>query len=230
MEQTDNLAQWDSLLVAKVNLGLNYEFWPAQQLGSRPTMLVLHGRGDVKESFHWLPAAIGRDDLNFIFLDAPDPYGSGHSWYDLPPKQGPGIIRSRKLLENVLSHIIHTVGLKPTEIYLCGFSQGALMSIDVGLRSNHILGGVVALSGYVFFMEEYPQAFSKVATQQKFFVAHGQDDEVLPIENTKKSVEQLRAHGISIDFREYANLAHSIDEGDELSDIQAFISKMLEVC
>lgn len=38
-------------------------------------------------------------------------------------------------------------GIKSSNIVLAGFSQGACMSLTVGLRLNYRLGGIVALSG-----------------------------------------------------------------------------------
>lgn len=47
------------------------------------------------------------------------------------------------------------------------------MCLDVALRYPKHLGGIVGISGYVFFEEEYPAAFSKVAQEQKFWISHG---------------------------------------------------------
>ncbi|HVJ65952.1 MAG TPA: hypothetical protein VM901_11895, partial [Bdellovibrionota bacterium] len=47
---------------------LDYEFWPALEAPSRRLMIVLHGRGDTGEGFHWLPAALGVESMNFLFL------------------------------------------------------------------------------------------------------------------------------------------------------------------
>src|SRR5687767_10542212 len=86
---------FDELVTGAFSSPFPYEFWPALDDQSRKLMIVLHGRGDSGAGFHWLPEQLGRDDLAYLFLQAPDPYGPGYSWYGLPPNQGPGVERTR---------------------------------------------------------------------------------------------------------------------------------------
>jgi len=206
---------------------LKYEFWPALDEKSNKLLVVLHGRGDSPEGFHFLPAALGIESFNFLFLQAPDPYYSGYSWYDVPPHQGPGIVRSRELIFALLDKLQTDVGLKSTDIYLFGFSQGSLMSLDVALRYPKHLGGVIGVSGYVFFEDEYPAAFSKIAREQKFWVSHGRFDEMLDYEKSRASVKRLRELGISIDWNPI-DKGHTIDEADEIPHIKLFLQRLLD--
>lgn len=206
---------------------LKYEFWPALDKDSSKLLIVLHGRGDSPEGFHFLPAALGIDAFNFLFLEAPDPYHSGFSWYDLAPHQASGIIRSRELLFALLDKLQSEHKVKSTDIFLFGFSQGCLMCLDVVLRYSKHLGGVVGVSGYVFFEEQYPSAFSKVAQEQKIWVSHGRFDEVLEFEKTQNAIERLRSLGISIDWNPI-DKGHTIDEVDELPHIKLFFRRLLD--
>ena len=79
-------------------MALHTELIPASQKASRRLMIMLHGLGDSIEGFRWLPEALNIPDLIYLFLDAPDPWGDGFSWYALPPHQAPGVLRSRGLL------------------------------------------------------------------------------------------------------------------------------------
>lgn len=92
-------------------------------------MVVLHGRGDSPEGFHFLPAALGIESFHFLFLQAPDAYHFGFSWYDLPPHQGPGIIRSRNLIIELLNKIEIEANIKSTDIFLFGFSKDVLCAL-----------------------------------------------------------------------------------------------------
>lgn len=215
------------LITNEIDLGLRYELWPALEESSRKTMLVLHGRGDSMEGFHWLPEALRIDAMNYLFLNAPDPYATGYSWYDLPPNQGPGVVRSRTALTHALDVLQSQVGLRPADLFLFGFSQGCLMSMDVGLRYPALLGGIVGVSGYVHFLEEYPAAFSPCALRQKFLVTHGTDDDMVPMDRMKPSVERLRKLGVKIDWREYAK-DHSVDPARELPEIRERLNVWLE--
>ncbi len=206
---------------------LRFEFWPALVEKSHKLLVVLHGRGDSPEGFHFLPAALEIEEFNFLFLEAPDPYYTGFSWYDLPPAQGPGILRSRQLIFSLLDKLQADAGLRSTDIFLFGFSQGALMSVDVALRYPKHLGGVVAASGYVFFEEEYPAAFSKVAREQKFWISHGRQDEMLEFAKSQRSVERLRSQGISVDWNPI-DKGHTIDEVDEIPHMKLFLQRLLD--
>lgn len=190
-------------------------------------MIVLHGRGDRGEGFHWLPEALGINSLNYLFLDAPYPYGPGQSWYDPPPRQGPGILHSRQILNRLLDTLQRECGVEAKDIFLFGFSQGCLMSIDVALRYPQRLGGIIGVSGYVFFEEEYPAQLAACARQQKFLITHGYQDDMLDIARTRDSIARLQAMGLAIDWREF-NKAHTIDPDDEIPCLQMRLQFWLE--
>ncbi len=216
----------DALIKGELELGLKYEFWPALDSQSKKILIVLHGRGDSPEGFHFFPGALDIEELHTLFLRAPDPYGSGYSWYDLPPAQGPGVIRSRRLLMNCLDRLCEG-GFLARNIFLCGFSQGCLMTLDVGLRYPQVLGALIGMSGYLFFEEEYPDAFSAVAKKQRFWISHGLQDEMLPFAKTEASINHLRSLGITIDWSPL-DKAHNVDEVEEIALIQGFLTTQLE--
>jgi phospholipase/carboxylesterase len=223
------VSRFDPLLVQSLRAGLDYEFWPAERPDSKKLLIVLHGRGDTLEGFQWLPEQLGIEEFNYLFLQAPDAFSFGYSWYDVAPNQGPGVIRSRELLFWLLDRLQAEMGLRSEDIFLFGFSQGCLMAIDVSLRYPKILGGVVGISGYVFFEDEYPQAFSKHARDQKIWVSHGHQDDVLAFDKTKISIERLRSLGLHIDWTAF-DKAHTVDEREELPQIHAFFRRLLDAC
>ena len=85
-----------------MKLPLNY-IWQPSHSPSKQLVIVLHGRGDSAEGFSWLQEELGIDSLNYLLLTAPTPYYTGYSWYDLAPRQLPGILESRRLLAEVLA-------------------------------------------------------------------------------------------------------------------------------
>lgn len=220
---------FERLITGEFSSPLQYEFWPADERNSRKTLIVLHGRGDSSEGFHWLPEALNLPEFNYLFLNAPDRSGIGFSWYEMAPRQGPGVTRSRRMLMDLLGRLQKEIGLSTQDIFLFGFSQGCLLTLDLALRYPKVFGGVVSLSGYVFFMEEYPQMLSPVVGSQHIFMTHGHDDEVLPLTVTRASVMALRHQGVHIDWREY-DKAHTIDVHTELPQIRAFLKHLLELC
>jgi len=221
-------ARFEKLLLGTSAWPLQYEFWPADNEESKKVVIVLHGRGDHFESYHWLPETLGIPDFNYLFLNAPDSWGGGYSWYDLAPKQAPGVVRSRRLLMEIVGSLQKDFGLNASDIFLFGFSQGCLLSLDMALRYPRAFGGIVGLSGYVFFMEEYPQALAPAAMHQRIFMTHGHQDEVLPLNVTRVSVNALRSYGVNIDWREY-DKAHTIDVVQEIPEVAAFLKHILDL-
>ena len=66
---------------------LDTEFIAATEKSSRRLMIVLHGLGDSMEGYRWWPEAMQLPWLNYLLVNAPDPYYGGFAWYDL---QDPG--------------------------------------------------------------------------------------------------------------------------------------------
>src|SRR5881628_3541377 len=81
---------------------LQTEFIRAEDKDSKQLMVVLHGVGDSVAGFRWLPSLLELPRMNYLLVNAPDPYYGGYSWYDFAGDKGVGIRRSRKLLFELL--------------------------------------------------------------------------------------------------------------------------------
>ena len=191
----------------------------------KPLMVVLHGRGDSPAGFEWLPDALGFSEMSYVFLQAPDPYFEGYSWYELPPNQLPGIQRSQKLLEQVFEKIIQT-GFAPERVFLFGFSQGCLMTLEFGGRFPHRLAGYIGVSGYCYDTEALIREASPEAKKGAWLVTHGTLDGVLPVSTTREQVEILQKNGLPIEYREYRK-AHTLDDQNEIPFLKAWIQARL---
>lgn len=200
---------------------LEYEFIPAQEAGSKRLLIMLHGLGDSRAGYRWLPQALDLPWLNYLLADAPDPYYGGFSWYDFAGDIVPGVRRSRQLLVELLD----AQGAKgfPSELtVLGGFSQGCLMSIDVGLRYPRRLAGILGISGYVCDPEQLIRELSPVAAQQRLLVTHGELDPMIPIKQVRQQIKLLQSAGLQIQWREF-HKAHTIAGEAEIEVIRAFI-------
>src|SRR5213080_116489 len=127
---------------------LQTEFYQAAEAGSKRLMVVMHGLGDSIAGFRWLPSALNLPWLNYLLVNAPDSYYGGYSWYNFIGDIGPGVQRSRKLLFELLE-AQPAAGFPADQITLGGFSQGCLMSLEVGLRYPDRLAGIIGISGYI---------------------------------------------------------------------------------
>jgi phospholipase/carboxylesterase len=195
---------------------------PAQK---RRLLVVLHGLGDSLEGYRFLPTYLRIPGLEYLLVNAPDPYFTGYSWFDLSGNMEPGIVRSRQKLFK-LAEQVEAQGFSPSEIGWLGFSQGCLMVLDLACRYPKAFGGVVGISGFVGGLNQYPESLASAARDQRVMVTHGHSDPLLPIESTAAQIQALKGMGLSIQWREYAK-DHTIDLPGELDEIRRFLMTQL---
>ncbi len=204
-------------------MSLLYDLVPTP--GATRWVVMLHGLGDSKEG--WKPVApmLGLDRVGWIFVQAPEAYGPGWSWFEFAgigrAPDAAGILRSRELLRDLLKTLESHHRIPCEQIILMGFSQGCLMSLDVALRHDRRFAAVIALSGWVFEIDGYPANLG--TARQRIFQAHGRFDDVIPIERTRPQAERLKALGLDLTWAEY-DLDHGLDPDEELADIRAFVA------
>jgi phospholipase/carboxylesterase len=201
---------------------LETELMAAQQEFEPRLMIVLHGLGDSMEGWRWLPQALQLPWLSYLLVNAPDPYYTGFSWYDLDGDSGPGVERSRSLLFELLDRV-RGEGFPSEKIILFGFSQGCLMTIEIGARYPYRLAGLVGVSGYVHEPERLVRALSPQAKEQRFLITHGTRDPLIPIERVRPQMELLRQAGLRINWQEFSK-AHTIAVEEEVSAVRDFVS------
>lgn len=200
---------------------LQGEFIPAADKNSRQLFIVLHGLGDSPAGWRWLPNALDLPAMNYLLVRAPDEYYGGFSWFDYPDPMAPGILRSRKLLFELLDNL-RAKNFPAEQIMLGGFSQGALMTVDAGLRYPQKLAGLVGISGWVFEIETLQKEFSTVARQQRLLITHGHFDEVIPFAPVAQQVRQLQTAGLDVKWSEFPK-GHTVHGVEEISLIREFV-------
>lgn len=184
-------------------------------------MVMLHGLGDSIEGYRWLPQALNLPWLNFLLINAPDAYYGGYSWFDYPDNMGPGILRSRKLLFELLDDL-KAKGFQPADVTLGGFSQGGLMTVDAGLRYAHHLAGLVDISGWVYEIEKLLTELSPAGREQRLFISHGPYDPLIPFDQVKDQARALKEAGLKAEWHEFPK-GHTIYGEEELSAIRDFV-------
>lgn len=200
---------------------LKTEFYEAEEVQSKRLMVVLHGLGDSIAGFRWLPPALNLPWLNYLLVNAPDRYYQGFSWYEFGGDPEPGILRSRRLLFELLDEQ-RRKGFPSEQTIVAGFSQGCLMTWEAGLRYPHRLAGLVGISGYAHNEKTALKELSPIAREQHFLITHGTADPMIPFDAVKAQAQTLKAAGLNIDWREFAK-GHTIAGEEELRVIRDFI-------
>ncbi|MCS1408842.1 MAG: hypothetical protein M2R45_02019 [Verrucomicrobia subdivision 3 bacterium] len=184
-------------------------------------MIVLHGLGDSIEGYRWLPPALNLPWLNYALVNAPDGYFGGYSWYGIQGDSNPGVVRSRKLLFELLDHF-REEGFLTESTYLFGFSQGCLMTWEIGMRYPHCLAACIGISGYVHQVDTLLTEISPLAKQQHFLITHGYQDPLIPLVPVRDTVKKIKRQGFDVDWREFQK-EHTIAGAEEIDLIRQFV-------
>jgi len=204
---------------------LHSELIPSKENASKRLFIMLHGLGDSIEGFRWFPESMNLPWLNYLLVNAPDDYYGGYSWFDYQGDIVPGVKRSRELLFELLD-AQRNAGFQTRDTILGGFSQGCLMSIDVGLRYPHCLAGIVGVSGWVCEPEKLLQELSPVAFEQRLLITHGLFDPMVPFADTREQINLLKGAGLNVEWHEFPK-PHTIAGELEMAVIRDFVRKCL---
>lgn len=189
------------------------------------TMIGLHGRDANGSAFFPFVRQMGFLHTQWLLPSAPFPSGSAHGirrWFSAGEEQDAGISASRTLLTGLIDSC-RAEGTAAENMFLVGFSQGAVMAVDTALRYPVRLGGVVSLSGFVAQPHALAAERHAANARMPVFLAHGLRDTVLPIEVGRSNRDILASLGNPLDYREY-DTAHRISSG-EVRDIRAFLHR-----
>ena len=144
------------------------------------------------------------------------------AWFSIPftSDLNKEIAQSRDIVLPKLKYILNCY----EKIVLLGFSQGAMMCLDIMLNLSKPVSGVVCLSGLNLSIDD------KIKIDEKFlkipiFVGHGINDEIIDINMSKKSFEIISKRGFVTSLNEY-NMRHEVID-KEMQDIKNFIKKLL---
>jgi phospholipase/carboxylesterase len=168
-------------------------------------VILLHGRGASAEDLHSLGEYLPPRTQG-VFPQAPIPFSfGGWVWYDI---QGEGFERSAGMLIAFLDSLVHGDPARAAKTILGGFSQGAVMTLDVGLRYRPRLAGLVAMSGYVMNVE---RAFDLPDDHTPpVCLVHGTHDDVVGVERGRAAEAALRAREVTLRYEEFP-IGHEIN-------------------
>jgi len=114
-------------------------------------------------------------------------------WYDITSlefdsrqEDEAGIKESASRVEELIQAEIAR-GIPAGNILLAGFSQGGAIALYTGLTSQHIVGGILALSTYLPIHDIALPLITNEHRDIPVFMAHGQHDDVIQIQYAERS-------------------------------------------
>lgn len=209
---------------------VNFNGWtglyrPAGQAPAR-LLLMLHGwKGD--ETSMWVFARNIPAHLAVLSLRAPHPAtGGGWSWRPVDPTTH-GYPRFDQLRPSAdaLVHFVDewsaAIGLDARVFDVIGFSQGGAMTCTLGLLYPQRIARMGVLAGFVPAGADDLVAAQPLAGKP-VFVAHGTQDELVPVERARESIAALEQAGARIEYCE-APVGHRVS-ADCLRGLHAFLA------
>ncbi|MFW9078956.1 alpha/beta hydrolase [Pseudomonas sp. P2757] len=196
----------------------------------RPLVVFLHGYGSNEADLIGMKFQLPKH-YNYLSVQAPMSLGEGRfQWFR---KKGEGVYNGEtddlKLSSQKLREFIAAAAQKyhaqPDKVYLIGFSQGAMMSYEVGLRRPAVVGGIAALSGRLL-----PVLKAELKAQQQrpplnIFIGHGTADDRVPYSAGTEADALLQKLSYKPQFHAYPGVGHSISAA-ELRDLNAWLQQL----
>ena len=184
-------------------------------------LIMLHGRGATAQDI--LSLATHLKVPGFTLLA---PQATNHTWYPLsfmaPPAQNEPWLSSalnvvKSLVDNVLAN-----GVAAENIYFCGFSQGACLTLEFVARNARRYGGVAAFTGGLIGDEIYEENYQGSFAGTPIFVGTSNPDPHVPVERVNDTSTLLQNMHAVVTKKIYNNMGHTINQ-DEIEQVNTLL-------
>jgi len=218
------------------------ELLPAIEIETKPkpshAVIWLHGLGADGNDFVPVVKEMKLPPLGirFVFPHAPMrpvTINGGfvmRAWYDIAYQElafkedERGLRESQKLIEDLIARE-NARGIPSSRIVLAGFSQGGVMTLQVGLRLPKRLAGLMALSAYLAMSPMIEVERNAASNSVPIFMGHGIADNIVPLALGTMSRDTLIKLGYEVEWHQYP-MPHSVC-AEELADIGAWLRRVL---
>ena len=179
-------------------------------------IILLHGYGGSGEDISMITLNWKRFLPNTVFL-CPDGHEkcsinpNGYQWFDSSNDDPNYILEESKKSEKKINEFIKEVkknyNLKNSQICLSGFSQGCMMSINLGLTTNENYNCVVGFSGKIIDKKDL---LKRKTSSTKMLLMHGDMDAVVPPNNLLEAKDFMIRNNIQVETKMIKNCDHHI--------------------
>jgi len=189
---------------------------PENNIEIKNAIILLHGYGGDGKDISMLSLNWKRHLPNTIFI-CPNGHEScsinpsGYQWFDLTKDDSKYIleqsIKAEKKLNQFINEVKNEFNLENNKICLSGFSQGCMMSINLGLISDQEYNCIVGFSGKIINQEDL-KFRKKVSTNT--LLIHGDSDQVVPPNFLLEAKDFFIRNNIEIETHLIKNCDHHI--------------------
>ena len=186
----------------------------------KKVVIFLHGYGaDGADLFSLSdPLSEQLPDCFFASPDAPRKCGAspfGYEWFPIPeidgstiPDMMQALASSEKLIIKLIDGYKKRFGLDYSDFVLLGFSQGCMISLNIGLRHLNNLAGIVGISGRLLMPESLVE--NKKESYPPVILIHGDKDDVVPISSMHDAEKVLNKINVNVSTHVSKNIGHGI--------------------
>ena len=189
---------------------------PEKNISINNAVILLHGYGGDRNDISALILSWQRFLPNTIFL-CPDGHQpceinpSGFQWFDLTKDDEEYIlaesINAEKKLNQFIEEVKAKYKLKNYQICLCGFSQGSMLSLNLGLTNEESFSSIVGFSGKIINKNNLSK---RLKSKTKILLLHGDQDEVVNPTNLLEAKDFLVRNNIPVETNMIKNCGHHI--------------------
>jgi len=179
-------------------------------------IILLHGYGGDGNDISMLSLNWKRHLPNTIFIcpnghETCEINPSGYQWFDLTKDDPNYILKETKKAEEILKKFINEVkeeyNLINNNICLSGFSQGCMMSLNVGLTSEDKFSSIVGFSGKIINQSDLKQ---RIKNLTDVFLIHGELDDIVSPTFLLEAKDFLIREKINVESHVVKNCGHHI--------------------
>ena len=195
-------------------------------------IVLLHGYGGDGADISSVAYSWKRFIDNTVFL-CPDGHEicklnpNGFQWFDLSLDNNDYIIAEVKKAEIILIKYLEQIkkkyNLNNSQIILSGFSQGCMMSINLGLICNQNFKSVIGFSGKIIDKQDLEE---RIISRTDMLLFHGDADEVVPPSSLLEAKDFLQRNKINVEINMINNCSHHIPI-EALSSALKYIKKKI---
>ena len=179
-------------------------------------IILLHGYGGDGNDISMLSLNWKRHLPNTIFIcpnghETCEINPSGYQWFDLTKDDPNYILKETKKAEEILKKFINEIkeeyNLTNSNICLSGFSQGCMMSLNVGLTSEDKFSSIVGFSGKIIDQNDLKK---RIKNLTDVFLIHGELDDIVSPTFLLEAKDFLIREKINVESHMVKNCGHHI--------------------